>query len=141
MGIASFSPSLPMSQPLSTSQFESSGWWLALAPMRAIAALLIPAQSARNSHAVYRHAPATPLANEVTRDVMNNMARASVVAQNFPVAVANEIKAPCINRLKVMREFDPGLKRTQVGRMAISGRMSDVCDELDRIALKAAANL
>ena len=40
------------------------------------------------------------------------------------------------SRLKIMREFEPGLGRSQVGRMAISGRMADVCAELDRIARK-----
>ena len=36
-------------------------------------------------------------------------------------------------RLKVLREPDP-LRRGSAGRMVISGRMADVCAELDRMA-------
>ncbi len=156
MGIASFSPSLSLSQ----SRFESPALSLMLAPVRAIASFFMPAQIVHNSHAVYRHAPAAHLANGVMKDVMgdvtchatkhatrhaineakNNSVKPTVVAENFRVAAVNETKTPCVSRLKVMREFEPGLKRSQVGRMAICGRMADVCAELDRIASKAASN-
>ncbi|MDO9359861.1 MAG: hypothetical protein Q7T70_12810 [Polaromonas sp.] len=33
-----------------------------------------------------------------------------------------------------MREFEPGVSPSCAGRMVISGRMADVCAELDRMA-------
>lgn len=36
--------------------------------------------------------------------------------------------------LRVVRVQEAGQKPTSVGRMVISGRMSDVCAELDRLA-------
>ena len=37
-------------------------------------------------------------------------------------------------RLRVVRVMEAGQTPTQVGRMVISGRMADVCAELDRLA-------
>ncbi len=36
--------------------------------------------------------------------------------------------------LRVLRVFEAGQMPSQVGRMVISGRMADVCAELDRLA-------
>jgi hypothetical protein len=41
--------------------------------------------------------------------------------------------------LRVVRESDSALGAECAGRMVISGRMADVCAELDRMALRAAA--
>lgn len=40
--------------------------------------------------------------------------------------------SPC--RLKVVRQVEPGIGASLAGRMVISGRMVDVCAELDRMA-------
>ena len=37
------------------------------------------------------------------------------------------------DRLRVVREFEPNMSRTCAGRMVISGRMADVCAELERM--------
>lgn len=42
-------------------------------------------------------------------------------------------------RLKIVREFEPGVGASCAGRMTISGRMADVCAELDRMAQREAA--
>jgi hypothetical protein len=39
-------------------------------------------------------------------------------------------------RLKIVREFEAGVSPSCAGRMVISGRMADVCAELDRMAQK-----
>ena len=39
-------------------------------------------------------------------------------------------------RLRVVREFDSTVSSDCAGRMMISGRMADVCAELDRLALR-----
>lgn len=44
------------------------------------------------------------------------------------------------SRLRIMREFDTTISRASAGRMVISGRMADVCAELDRLVqLESAA--
>ena len=49
------------------------------------------------------------------------------------------VKASSPRRLKVVREFDAGISPSCAGRMVISGRMADVCAELDRMAQKESA--
>ena len=49
-------------------------------------------------------------------------------------SVAVEAKNPAIARLKVVREHDVEISPMCAGRMTISGRMVDVCAELDRLA-------
>jgi hypothetical protein len=41
--------------------------------------------------------------------------------------------------LRVVRMVEPGQASASVGRMVISGRMADVCAELDRLAAKEVA--
>ncbi len=41
--------------------------------------------------------------------------------------------------LRVVRVVETGQARASVGRMVISGRMADVCAELDRLAAREAA--
>lgn len=51
--------------------------------------------------------------------------------------LSSSISSACtkvpVNRLKIVREFDSGSSPKLAGRMVISGRMSDVCDELERM--------
>lgn len=44
---------------------------------------------------------------------------------------------PRHNTLRVVRESDAAIQPDCAGRMVISGRMADVCAELDRMALRA----
>jgi hypothetical protein len=54
-------------------------------------------------------------------------------------SAAFEAKNPAIARLKVVREHDAAVSPACAGRMTISGRMVDVCAELDRMAQREAA--
>ena len=77
--------------------------------------------------------------------------RLSVVTPQRPVASLSAL--PCVNAtaalvrssrpvqrpLRVVRVMEAGQPRSQVGRMVISGRMADVCAELDRLAACEAA--
>lgn len=58
-----------------------------------------------------------------------NNAAAAVVRNNRPAQ----------RPLRVLRVMEAGQPRSQVGRMVISGRMADVCAELDRLAACEAA--
>ena len=51
-------------------------------------------------------------------------------------SVATLVPAPPV--LRVMRVLEAGQAPSSVGRMVISGRMADVCAELDRLAARAA---
>ena len=115
MGIASFSPSL--------SRSSTPGLSMLLAPVQALVAFFMPVQPSQVS---YRPA---------VRPVLLRPSNVQNVVKRTPATVS----MPPISRLKVMREFEPGNKRSQAGRMVISGRMADVCAELDRIALKESA--
>ena len=54
----------------------------------------------------------------------------------MPVRPGNAARAA---PLRVVRESDAALGAEYAGRMVISGRMADVCAELDRMALRADA--
>ena len=45
------------------------------------------------------------------------------------------------SRLRVLREFEPGIAPSFAGRMVISGRMADVCAELDRMTQRESSSL
>ena len=115
MGIASLSPLFG----------RSTGLSMLLAPIQALAAFFVPAQSASASSrpgfspAMAYRAPAQPY--KTLRLVEARPVRKSVAL------------AP-VQRLKIVRQFEPGANRSCAGRLVISGRMSDVCAELDRMA-------
>jgi hypothetical protein len=125
MGIASFSRSSLLS--------------VLLAPLQALAALCLPASSAVSA------APSSPL--PAFRRLAANDASATkfIAAHAQPVRAAGQKNCQPVartgapRRLKVVREFEPGISPLCAGRMVISGRMADVCAELDRMAQREAA--
>jgi hypothetical protein len=69
---------------------------------------------------------------------------AAVIQTRHSGAVATAAHAPrravaSPRPLRVVRVMEAGQTRSQVGRMVISGRMADVCAELDRLAACEAA--
>ncbi|HEY8359853.1 MAG TPA: hypothetical protein VIL30_20550 [Ramlibacter sp.] len=59
------------------------------------------------------------------------------------VRTAVRAPLPCATRqpampLRVVRVLDPSASRAVAGRMVISGRLADVCAELDRMAAQEA---
>lgn len=64
-----------------------------------------------------------------------------------PAAMRNINHATTANRhmvakvmpLRVLRVVDSGMPRSSTGRLVISGRMADVCAELDRLVEREAA--
>ena len=57
---------------------------------------------------------------------------------NFPGNVqARVYPATVIRRLKIVRELEQGSNPLCAGRMRMSGRMGDVCEELERMAIHA----
>jgi hypothetical protein len=125
MGIASFSRSPLLS--------------VLLAPLQALAALCSPAPGPVNT------APSSPL--PAFRRLAANDASATkfIAACAQPARAGGQKHCPTMartaapRRLKVVREFEPGISPLCAGRMVISGRMADVCAELDRMAQREAA--
>ena len=110
MGIAGFSPSV----------FCAPGASTLLAPVQALVALFMPVQ------------PVKAIRHPVVRAPELRMSVKPSPVDAAPAGVRSR-QTTC---LRVIREFDPCAKRSHSGRMVISGRMADVCAELDRIAAK-----
>ncbi|MDO9358497.1 MAG: hypothetical protein Q7T70_05875 [Polaromonas sp.] len=72
---------------------------------------------------------------------------APVRPRTSPLTGASIARPACHNasrttrqsRLRIVREFDVGVAPSCAGRMVISGRMADVCAELDRMVQQEAA--
>ena len=115
MGIASFSPLFVRSTRLS----------MLLAPIQALAALFVPAQSVV-AHTRPAVSPAMAYRASADSHKMIQRADAEPARKSLPAAP--------VQRLKIVRQFEPGANRSYAGRLVISGRMSDVCAELERMA-------
>ena len=124
MGIASFSPPFGCATGLS----------VLLTPIKALAVRIASAPIAL-LHTRPAGSPA-----KACRDSVSSLAacKANQVQQTGTAANAKSIRpvvlAAPVQRLKVVQYRDPGVSRSCAGRLFISGRMSDVCAELDRMA-------
>jgi hypothetical protein len=132
MGIVSFSHSSMVS--------------VLLAPVHALAAWFVPAQSASGRFTPPATAQrANQLVLPFASDHSHEARTAAALRQpaTSPAAGAKislqPLKKPVPSRLRVVREFDSNVGPACAGRMVISGRMADVCAELDRMAQREAA--
>lgn len=125
MGIASFSRS-----PLLSVLF---------APLQALAALWVPAlppAAAPSCSAVPAFKRFAANDSSATKIIAGGASHTWAAAPK-PCQIMAKTAAP--RRLKVVREFDAGISPSCAGRMMISGRMADVCAELDRMAQRETA--
>lgn len=108
-----------------------------LSPIQALASLLQPASSAARSP-VFPAPRRSPGVDRLPagKQSASNFRSASAMVKKPCQTVA---KAASPRRLKVVREFEAGISPSCAGRMVISGRMADVCAELDRMAQREAA--
>lgn len=119
MGINSLSPDFS----------RASGLAFFLAPLQALASLFMPLHSAAaDSGLCTNRAPdnCSPRPRAIDKAGWRLHSR---VAPNLPTLYKNVLP----RKLKVVREFEPGTGASCAGRMVISGRMADVCAELDRM--------
>jgi hypothetical protein len=124
MGIVSFSHSPLLS--------------LLLAPVQALAAWFVPAQHSRSSRF------STPMraqrtAGQLALPFSSGPAAAPREATQATQAGKARPHKPTPSRLRIVREFDANVGPACAGRMVISGRMADVCAELERMAQREAA--
>jgi hypothetical protein len=121
MGIVSFSPS-PMLTVL-------------LAPVRALAARLVSGPRCANFFAYA--SPSQHSAKQLTLpfELEGNSEQGRAAGSHRVVSKTRRhgMGRPFVNRLKVVCEFDTAVSPACAGRMVISGRMADVCAELERM--------
>ena len=119
------------------SLFSRSALPVLLAPLQALAAWWSPSPAASK----------TPLATASPIPAFRRASPARYPAfprSTAPVGRSHPAQKACqtarttatTRRLKIVREFDAGVSPSCAGRMVISGRMADVCAELDRMAQK-----
>ncbi len=111
MGIVSFSPLALRAPALS----------VLLAPVQSLLALFVPSASA---------------SGHVGRSL-----QLPTSSKNKACSVTQPAARTAPSRLKIVREYEAGVGPTCAGRMVISGRMADVCAELDRMAQRESASL
>ncbi len=111
-----------------------------LAPLQALVALFGPAQPASSSSCLVSAPPpgrSTPDEEQfVIKTIATGARYTTASSQKLCQTVA---KAGSPRRLKIVREFEAGMGPSCAGRMVISGRMADVCAELDRMTQREAA--
>ena len=100
-----------------------------LAPMQALAAWFVPTQAALGRFSIPARARQAPNQLALPFKTGSTPSRRHAAA-----AHATAAKTSFPSRLKVVREFDAANSPACAGRMVISGRMADVCAELERMA-------
>ena len=127
MGIASFSQSPVLS--------------VLRAPWQTLAAWFVPAQTTPHRFAVPAGAQHTlhPLTLPFASGGISACRRAKAHAEADLSGHRTPKKMSAHSRLKVVREFDSAVSPACAGRMVISGRMADVCAELERMAQREVA--
>ena len=129
MGIASFSDHFSRMPLLSA----------LLAPLHTLAALFMPTNRACSSTLARPVAKISctganaPFEARVVQTKHLAIVTPTTAQSPEKSAVTSHLSKPTVSRLKIVREFDPGIGRACAGRMTISGRMADVCAELDRM--------
>ena len=80
----------------------------------------------------FRSQPPSPVTPHLPHSQYSHPPQGSQHSRSSTVLQASPV-------LRVMRVLEAGQARACVGRMVISGRMADVCAELDRLAAREAA--
>lgn len=128
MGIAVFSRSPALSPLLS----------MLLSPLQALASLLRQVQPAPPLPA-FVAASRREATGELPVPLKTTVAGARHAAMAGHKPCQTVVKATSPRRLKIVRVLEAGVSPCCAGRMVISGRMADVCAELDRMAQREAA--
>lgn len=111
------------------------------APLHALAAWFVPTSSTSRQFAVPAGAQRAPhqLALPFVSSGSTSRRRRANAHTAADLSGATTPKMTTHSRLKVVREFDSAVSPACAGRMVISGRMADVCAELERMAQREVA--
>lgn len=88
----------------------------------------------QTSHSVFRRADTGPVGPGVSGTGSAGPVSRAVLPASSDRSGRSSVRAPVA--LRVVRVMEAGQARSSVGRMVISGRMEDVCAELDRLAAR-----
>ena len=122
MGIAIFSPQFSRMAALS----------VLASPFQAFLALFMPSEPA--SQAIRSSAVRSAASGGTSRLGQPTTSIAARREAQGPLSASTESCIPAKpSRLKIVRQFEPGVSASLAGRMVISGRMADVCAALDRM--------
>ena len=127
MGITSFS----------THCSGVSVWAAVLAPLQGLLSLFVPQQAASANAASFTRHTSRQFSPHQASGHIRSIDSSRWIRGNTQAAsklVCNPTQQPRTSRLKIVRQFEPGVGPMCAGRMVISGRMADVCAELDRMA-------
>lgn len=119
---------------------RSSSVSVLMSPWQALAAFFRPAEPAAVLPAILPAATTMRMFSgkpeTVVKSTAGSACHGKATGQKSRQTVAR-VASP--RRLKIVREFEAGISPSCAGRMVISGRMADVCAELDRLAQRDAA--
>ena len=128
---------------ISFSHAPMQAFWTA--PVQALAPWITRIRHSFGHSAVssltHRSAGAAPSSFLPCSAVASNDAIFDVPAEMADLPRIPLFQEPARSTLRVVRESDAAIKPDCAGRMVISGRMADVCAELDRMAMQAAVNI
>jgi hypothetical protein len=114
-----------------------SVWTAVVAPLQGLMSLFVPQQSASTNTASFNRDTSPHYSPHQATGHTRSIDSSRWLRGNTQVAlkqVCNPVQQPRTSRLKIVRQFEPGVGPACAGRMVISGRMADVCAELDRMA-------
>ena len=122
----------------SSTHFSGVSVWAAvMTPLQGLLSLFLPQQAASANvaslprHTSPHYSPHQATGHARSIDSSRWLRGSTQVALK---QVRNPAQQLRISRLKIVRQFEPGVGPACAGRMVISGRMADVCAELDRMA-------
>ena len=122
----------------SSNQFSGVSIWAAvMVPLQGLLSLFLRQQAASaNVASLPRHMSPDYSPNQATGHARS--IDSSLWLRGSTQVALKQIRNPAqqlrIRQLKIVRQFEPGVGPACAGRMVISGRMADVCAELDRMA-------
>lgn len=107
------------------------------ATVRTTAHLLVaPVQAVVGFFAPWRNETSAQTRRIATTSIANNVVASAVGSKKMKPCPP---PTPCNRRVRVLRVPEAGCAAHSAGRMMISGRFSEVCAELDRLALQEAS--
>ena len=113
-----------------------------LAPVQALVSLFLPAQGMAGASRFSAPAGAQSRSHQLALPFASGdfaVTRGPSARATDALAIQCAVKAPPPSRLRVVREFDSNVGPACAGRMVISGRMADVCAELERMSQREAS--
>ena len=101
------------------------------APLQAATSRFAPTQT-HTPRSAARHAPVAPIEPSQHASPRNVSVHIAATKARAPARPDGPLRRP--PTLRVIRNIEAGVPVGHSGRMVISGRMADVCAELDRLA-------